>query len=92
MNTLSAISHLQKSYPDSLSVLADFFNGSMCRTTFTAVVAAMSERGYSQEQIKGAIAFRDILLNIAEKPEPAKPLPVKNLQEVPTLKMAEETK
>lgn len=82
MNSLSAIPHFQKSFPDSLAVLADFFNGAMCRTTFVTAVAAMSERGYTQEQIKGALAFRDILLNIAEKPEPAKPLPVQSLKDV----------
>jgi hypothetical protein len=85
MNSLSAIPNFQKSYPDSLPVLADFFNSSVCRATFVAATAAMAEQGYNNEQIRGAITFRNLLLNIAEVPEVAKPLPVKNLKDVPTV-------
>jgi len=83
MNSLSAIPQFQKSFPDSLPVLADFFNGSMCRSAFLAATAAMAEQGHTAEQIRGAMTFRSLLLNIAEVPEAMKPLPIKALADVP---------
>ena len=42
--------------------------------------SVMVEQGATQEELKGAKRFRDILINLAEPPEPKPTFPEKKLQ------------
>lgn len=84
MITLSAKEHFQKVFeaPD-VANLADQINSPFMKTAMVFTEAVMAERGYSAEQVSGAIQFKTILLNICLEDKEPTQMPMKSLREFP---------
>ena len=83
MQEISSKSHFLKTFPaEEIVKLANNLNSPIARSAMIFLTAHMCEQRRSQEQIVGAMTFRDLLLNIAELPTPLKPLPVQSLKDV----------
>jgi len=50
------------------------------RAAITNTVAEMARRGFSREQLDGALHFIEMFQNFAEPEEQPKPLPIKTLK------------
>ena len=84
MITLSAKEHFQKVFDaPAVAELADQINSPFMKTAMVFTEAVMAERGYSAEQVSGAIQFKTILLNICLEDKEPKQMPIKALREFP---------
>ncbi len=66
-----------------LAALAETLNSTPVLVAMIYTTAHLVEQGLSEEQLKGAKAFRTALLNIAVPDVAPKSLPVKSLADVP---------
>ena len=81
MVSLEPKSHFARSHSDADKAwLTNELSHPMVRTAMVYATSVMVEQGATQEELKGAKRFRDILINLAEPPEPKPTFPEKKLQ------------
>jgi len=85
MNTLSARDNFHKTHNEKQrSDLSALVNSTEVKTVMIYAVAQMVDFGYSKEALAGAVAFRQLMLNIAEPVAVASDFKPMTMDPVPT--------